>query len=118
MLISNADKQDIGIHCVLNKSGQTTGLHNIQEARHAYQPSLEHAARYHHLFQQERGREYLFLHRRELCRMVRKQWSPTWAFDMQHLIEQPPPSTTSSISSSIPTASTLGMLKGTRRWLT
>ncbi len=33
------------------------------------------------MFQHERGRECLALHRRDLCRILWKQWSPTWAFD-------------------------------------
>jgi pimeloyl-ACP methyl ester carboxylesterase len=36
---------------------------------------------YQHLFQTERGRESLAVHRRELCRMLWRQWSPRWAFD-------------------------------------
>lgn len=54
---------------------------DVERLRHAYQPSLEHAAWYQHLFQHERGRECLSLHRRELCKMLWRQWSPNWAFD-------------------------------------
>jgi pimeloyl-ACP methyl ester carboxylesterase len=43
-------------------------------------PSLECVMWYQHLFQSERGRECLALHRDELCRMLWKQWSPTWEF--------------------------------------
>ena len=44
-------------------------------------PSLEAVLWYQHLFQLERGRECLALHRRDLCRALWKQWSPTWRFD-------------------------------------
>lgn len=54
---------------------------DVKRLGHAYQPSLEHAVWYQHLFQQERGRECLSLHRRDLCRMLWRQWSPTWAFN-------------------------------------
>ncbi|SFB57101.1 alpha/beta hydrolase fold [Rhizobium sp. NFR07] len=54
---------------------------DVDRLRHAYQPSLEHAVWYQHLFQHERGRECLSLHRRELCKMLWRQWSPTWTFD-------------------------------------
>jgi pimeloyl-ACP methyl ester carboxylesterase len=36
---------------------------------------------YQHLFQTERGRECLAIHRRDLCRMLWRQWSSRWAFD-------------------------------------
>lgn len=54
---------------------------DVERLRHAYQPGLEHAVWYQHLFQHERGRECLSLHRRELCKMLWRQWSPNWAFD-------------------------------------
>ncbi|MBB4409029.1 alpha/beta fold hydrolase [Agrobacterium radiobacter] len=54
---------------------------DVNRLGHAYQPSLEQAVWYQHLFQHERGRECLALHRRDLCRILWKQWSPTWAFD-------------------------------------
>lgn len=44
-------------------------------------PSLEHAMWYQHMFQTERGRDCLTKYRRELCRMLWSQWSPTWNFD-------------------------------------
>ncbi|GAA4888119.1 alpha/beta fold hydrolase [Actinomycetospora straminea] len=44
-------------------------------------PALEHALWYQHLFQTERGRAGLAAHRRELCRMLWRQWSPRWSFD-------------------------------------
>jgi pimeloyl-ACP methyl ester carboxylesterase len=54
---------------------------DVKRLGHAYKPSLEQAVWYQHLFQQERGRECLSLHRRDLCRILWQQWSPTWAFD-------------------------------------
>ena len=42
---------------------------------------MEHALWYQHLFQSERGRECLAMHRREICRMLWRQWSPGWRFD-------------------------------------
>lgn len=54
---------------------------DVKRLGHAYHPSLEHAVWYQHLFQQERGRECLSLHRRELCKILWRQWSPSWAFD-------------------------------------
>jgi len=54
---------------------------DVERLTHAYQPSLEQAVWYQHLFQHERGRECLSLHRRDLCRMLWKRWSPSWAFD-------------------------------------
>ncbi|TDK31381.1 alpha/beta hydrolase [Rhizobium deserti] len=54
---------------------------DVKRLGHSFPPSLEHAAWYQHLFQHERGRECLTLHRRDLCRILWQQWSPTWAFD-------------------------------------
>jgi hypothetical protein len=54
---------------------------DIERLKHAYDPSMEHAIWYQHLFQTERGRECLATHRREICRMLWQQWSPNWRFD-------------------------------------
>jgi pimeloyl-ACP methyl ester carboxylesterase len=54
---------------------------DIDGQKHASGPSVEHAVWYQHLFQTERGRECLALHRRELCKMLWRQWSPNWRFD-------------------------------------
>jgi pimeloyl-ACP methyl ester carboxylesterase len=54
---------------------------DIERQRHAFEPAVEHAVWYQHLFQTERGRESLAAHRRELCRMLWGQWSPRWSFD-------------------------------------
>ncbi|MDX7951456.1 alpha/beta hydrolase [Lichenihabitans sp. Uapishka_5] len=54
---------------------------DVERLGHAYSPHLEQFLWYQHLFQNERGRECLSLNRRELCRILWKQWSPNWAFD-------------------------------------
>lgn len=54
---------------------------DVKRLGHSYAPSLEQAVWYQHLFQHERGRECLSLHRRDLCRILWRQWSPSWAFD-------------------------------------
>ncbi|KAK2590283.1 hypothetical protein QQS21_012036 [Conoideocrella luteorostrata] len=50
-----------------------------QEQRKANNPALECVMWYQHLFQHERGRDCLSRHRRDLCRKLWQQWSPTWA---------------------------------------
>jgi hypothetical protein len=54
---------------------------DVERLRHAYEPSVEHAVWYQHPFQTGRGRDCLASHRRELCRMLWRQWSPDWRFD-------------------------------------
>jgi pimeloyl-ACP methyl ester carboxylesterase len=54
---------------------------DVERQRHAFPPGLEHTAWYQHLFQTERGREGLARYRRELCRLLWRQWSPGWDFD-------------------------------------
>lgn len=54
---------------------------DVERLRHAYPPALEQTLWYQHLFQHERGRECLARYRRELCRILWKQWSPSWMFD-------------------------------------
>lgn len=49
--------------------------------RHGFPPSMEHVVWYQHLFQTSRGYETLSAHRRDLCEMLWRQWSPTWNFD-------------------------------------
>ncbi|KAK7046703.1 Alpha/Beta hydrolase protein [Favolaschia claudopus] len=48
--------------------------------RLSFAPSLECVMWYQHLFQGERGRDALVRNRREICRILWQQWSPTWAF--------------------------------------
>ncbi|MFG1925949.1 alpha/beta fold hydrolase [Cryptosporangium sp. NPDC048952] len=54
---------------------------DVQRQRHGFAAEIEHAVWYQHLFQTERGREVLARHRRDLCRMLWRQWSPGWNFD-------------------------------------
>src|SRR4051812_40523052 len=64
---------------------------DIDSQRHAHDPAVEHAVWYQHLFQTERGRQCLAVHRRELCRTLWRQWSPRWRFD-----DAPPDQTAAS----------------------
>ncbi|MCV7069494.1 alpha/beta hydrolase [Mycolicibacterium rufum] len=57
-----------------------------ERQQHGLPPSVEHVAWYQHLFQTSRGRESLAAHRRDLCVMLWRQWSPTWRFD-DHVYE-------------------------------
>jgi pimeloyl-ACP methyl ester carboxylesterase len=54
---------------------------DVNGQRHAAPPSLERVCWYQHLFQSERGRECLSENRRDLCRLLWREWSPEWAFD-------------------------------------
>ena len=54
---------------------------DVESEKHVHDPQKEHAIWYQHLFQTERGRECLAMHRREICRMLWQQWSPNWRFD-------------------------------------
>ena len=62
-------------------------INDISAQRASVGPSLEHALWYQHLFQTERGRDCLQQNRRELCRMLWRQWSPTWDFDDSTFLE-------------------------------
>jgi len=44
-------------------------------------PVLEHVFWYQHLFQTERGRLCLAEHRKDLCKLLWREWSPNWQFD-------------------------------------
>jgi pimeloyl-ACP methyl ester carboxylesterase len=44
-------------------------------------PALERVCWYQHLFQSERGRQCLSRDRRDLCRILWRDWSPGWEFD-------------------------------------
>jgi pimeloyl-ACP methyl ester carboxylesterase len=54
---------------------------DISGQRQPAPPSLERICWYQHLFQSERGRQCLSQHRRELCRILWREWSPGWEFD-------------------------------------
>jgi pimeloyl-ACP methyl ester carboxylesterase len=60
------------------------GGYNIQDiARSAKPRPPEHEYRlwYQYYFQSERGRAGLAQHRRELCKLLWRLWSPNWRFD-------------------------------------
>lgn len=60
------------------------GGYNIQDIAGSMRPQAparEAALWYQFYFHSERGRAGLEQHRRELCRLLWRQWSPTWRFD-------------------------------------
>ncbi|MFM9916485.1 MAG: alpha/beta fold hydrolase [Rhizobacter sp.] len=62
----------------------TLNSYNLQDIARAMQPTdaaQEHRLWYQYYFHSERGRAGLTLDRRALCRLLWRQWSPTWAFD-------------------------------------
>jgi pimeloyl-ACP methyl ester carboxylesterase len=54
---------------------------DVERMRHPFPPALESGLWYQHLLQTERGREGLAANRRDLCRLLWRQWSPNWDFD-------------------------------------
>jgi pimeloyl-ACP methyl ester carboxylesterase len=54
---------------------------DVERGRHPLSPALESVMWYQHLFQTRRGHEGLAIHRRDLCRLLWRQWSPNWRFD-------------------------------------
>lgn len=54
---------------------------DVEGMRSSVAPSLERVMWYQHLFQTERGRDCLARSRRELCRLLWEEWSPSWHFD-------------------------------------
>jgi len=54
---------------------------DIERLKQPFEPSLERIQWYQHLFQHERGRLCLAQSRRQLCRLLWEEWSPTWNFD-------------------------------------
>ena len=56
-------------------------VNDLEQNGHAFAPALERVIWYQNLFQLERGRECLTLHRREVCRLLWEEWSPGWASD-------------------------------------
>jgi pimeloyl-ACP methyl ester carboxylesterase len=54
---------------------------DVTDQQRAVAPSLERVFWYQHLFQTERGRACLAEHRRDLCQLLWKTWSPGWNFD-------------------------------------
>ncbi|PYM93070.1 MAG: alpha/beta hydrolase [Candidatus Rokuibacteriota bacterium] len=62
----------------------TIGGYNVQNPQREPQPAppaAERAYWYQWYFNTERGRLGLERHRRELCRLLWQEWSPTWRFD-------------------------------------
>ena len=51
---------------------------NVEDHKRAAVPSLERVMWYQHLFQSERGRECLRNNRRDLCKLLWEEWSPSW----------------------------------------
>ncbi len=58
-------------------------VHDIPNAGKPAAPENEHRYWYQYYFHGERGRAGLEQNRRELCRLLWRQWSPKWAFDAQ-----------------------------------
>ena len=56
-------------------------IQDIAGAMQPLPPKFEHALWYQYYFHSERGRTGLARHRRELCRMLWRQWSPQWRFE-------------------------------------
>ena len=61
--------------------GAGYNIQNIARAGQPAAPEQEHRFWYQYYFHAERGRAGLTLHRRELCRLIWRLWSPTWDFD-------------------------------------
>jgi pimeloyl-ACP methyl ester carboxylesterase len=58
--------------------------YNIQNIPRALEPApaaVEHLFWYQWYFNTERGRAGLAANRRDICKLLWRQWSPTWAFD-------------------------------------
>ncbi|KAI8633539.1 putative hydrolase [Xylariaceae sp. FL1651] len=53
---------------------------DVHRQRDPFPPALESVMWYQHLFQSERGRRCLAADRKQLCKILWKQWSPTWVF--------------------------------------
>ena len=56
-------------------------IQDIARSAEPSDPEQEHRFWYQYYFHTERGRAGLAANRRELCRLLWKLWSPTWAFD-------------------------------------
>lgn len=62
-------------------SGSGYNIQNIPWSMQPVAPELERLDWYQYYFHSERGRAGLTQHRRALCRLLWKDWSPHWAFD-------------------------------------
>lgn len=65
----------------LVSSGSGYNIQNIPQAGNPASPEAEHRFWYQYYFHSERGRAGLAQNRGDLCRLLWKLWSPTWAFD-------------------------------------
>ncbi len=61
--------------------GTGYNIQNIAKGEEPAAPDKEHRLWYQHYFRTERGRAGLAANRNDLCRLLWKLWSPTWAFD-------------------------------------
>lgn len=62
--------------------GTGYNIQNIAASRSPAPAEEEHRYWYQYYFHSERGRAGLNLHRRDLCRLLWRLWSPDWAFTM------------------------------------
>jgi pimeloyl-ACP methyl ester carboxylesterase len=62
-------------------SGNSYNIQDIARAMEPASPSEEAAFWYQYYFHSERGRRGLAKNRRDIARLLWRQWSPTWAFD-------------------------------------
>ena len=56
-------------------------VHDIARSAEPDTPENEHRLWYQYYFHSERGRAGLTRHRHELCKLLWRLWSPSWAFD-------------------------------------
>ena len=61
--------------------GAGYNIQAISKGEQPLPPEQEHRLWYQYYFRTERGRAGLTRNRAELCRLLWRQWSPTWAFD-------------------------------------
>ena len=62
-------------------SGNSYNIQNIARAMEPAPPAEEAAFWYQYYFHSERGRRGLARNRREIAKLLWRQWSPNWAFD-------------------------------------
>ncbi len=61
--------------------GTGYNIQNIAKGEQPLAPEQEHRLWYQHYFRTERGRAGLSANRRDLCRLLWRLWSPSWAVD-------------------------------------
>ncbi|WP_295849844.1 alpha/beta hydrolase [uncultured Xylophilus sp.] len=67
--------------CAALVSCNSYNIQHIATAQQPIAPSDEARLWYQYYFHSERGRAGLAQHRADLCRLLWRMWSPTWAFD-------------------------------------